>query len=305
MAEPEPDAAAPEPPAKPKPPAGLPPLTEWLAALGAADAEPTVRENGFESVEELVAGRLDEGDLKDLGFGRMKPRKAVLQALRKLAPRRRVVHSAEVEARIREWDDTGARPRPPRRRRHSAKPKGTPLEQAEAVLRQAARRADPYQKPWLTLSAALAEGDAGLMAGLPPDGSVTAEWFAAIVETKLQLKLGEEKLALLFDKYAEAPPEPPPPPPPPAENAGEEGAAEPEPQPPPPEPQPALLPYQRFAKALFSVDDGSEARPGRRLLSGAQAKSRRPSSAPSRGRPGVYPSTRESVRRKPTPLSVS
>jgi WD40 repeat protein len=243
------------------------------------------------AVEDLVAGRLTEDDLKDLGVKRMKPRKAVMQALRRLAPKRRVTHSTEVDARVREWDD-GHGPQPPRRGRapgagrrsgrSAAKPKGTPLEQAEAELRQAVRRADPYQSPWMTLTAVMKEADAGLMAGEPPSGTVSVEWFTTLLETKLQL--GAEKVGLLLEKYGEGSAE--------GEGDGEADAGE-------------QLMYQQFAKALFAKGGGSSVggsgastRPGRRLVA-QSSQSRRPSSAPARGRSSgssaYYPPTRESA----------
>ena len=62
-----------------------PPLAEFLGSVGCTEAEATIRENGFDTVEDLMDGRLDEADLKDLGCVMMKPRKKMFHALHALA----------------------------------------------------------------------------------------------------------------------------------------------------------------------------------------------------------------------------
>ena len=61
---------------------GLPELERWLEEAGAAEYLEGLVDQGFETVGDLMAANLTEDELRECGLDEMRPRKAVLHALR-------------------------------------------------------------------------------------------------------------------------------------------------------------------------------------------------------------------------------
>ena len=73
-------------------------VEEFLTDHGAQQAISMFKENGFDTVEKLVRGRLDDGQLKRLGLTSLKLRKFVSNALQKLAAEADAAREAAAQA---------------------------------------------------------------------------------------------------------------------------------------------------------------------------------------------------------------